>query len=222
MFLNSIGDSGREIGLWYVGLDTKFIRGLSNLHELHRIEVQAGNCQVVCEGEPEGGRPLFPMLFELPVDIFDVVFIHQIVPFHDCFRAPAALPACQDLLLVFQWDLGIRDKRGGGQGMGGSAFPAPDTLDTEGDQGGHEFHRTLIMPVADEASLPFTGTFYLMELEAAYGLVINILRKILAILKENRYHNHVIGREVFPFVREERAGPAVVGRVLSFYMLQTP
>ncbi len=59
--------------------------------------------------------------------------------------------------------------------MGGSAFLAPETLDTEGDQGGHKFHITLIMPVADEAPLPVTGTFYLMELEAAYGLVINIL-----------------------------------------------
>ncbi len=169
MFWNSIEDSGREIGLWYVGLDTKFIRGLSNLHELHRIEVQAGNCQVVCEGKPEGGKPLFPMLFELPGDIFDVVFIYQIVPFHDCFRALPALPACQDLLLVFQWDLGIRDKWGGEQGMGGFTFLAPDTLDTEEDSGGHEFHITHIMSVANEASLSATGTFYLMELEAAYG-----------------------------------------------------
>lgn len=175
MFLNSIGDSGRGIGSWYVGLDTKFIRGLSNLHELHRIEAQAGNCQVVCEGEPEGGKALFPMLFELPGDIFDVVFIHQIVPSHDCFRALPALPACQDLLLVFQRDLGIRDERGGEQGMGGFTFLALDTLDTEEDQGGHEFHRTLIMPVADEASLPATSTFDHMELEAVYGPVIKLL-----------------------------------------------
>ncbi len=59
--------------------------------------------------------------------------------------------------------------------MGGFAFLASDTLDAEEEQAGHEFHVTLVMPIADEASLSATSTFDHMELEAVYGPVIKLL-----------------------------------------------
>ncbi len=71
--------------------------------------------------------------------------------------------------------VGAGNKGRGGRGIGGFAFLAPDTLVAEEDQAGHEFHVTLVMPIADEISLPATSTFDHMELEAVYGLVIKLL-----------------------------------------------
>lgn len=75
--------------------------------------------------------------------------------------------------------------------MGDPAFGAEQTLDTKAQHDRVEFYRTLIMPIADEASLLCAGTLNPMDLKRIYGRIINILRKVIAVFKDNCYHIHV-------------------------------
>lgn len=69
------------------------------------------------------------MLPVLVDDMFDIVFVDQIVPFHDSGRRCSVFNIIQDLLLVCEWDLGIRNDQGQEEGMGCMAFPAEHPLD---------------------------------------------------------------------------------------------
>ena len=91
-----------EVRSGCVGAGTKLIPGPANLHELPGINGEAGNRQVI--QYVKGGRqePLFPVLSELPDDVFYVVFIDQEVAFHDRFRILSLFCTVQDLLLVME------------------------------------------------------------------------------------------------------------------------
>ena len=52
-----------------------------------------------------GKETLFPMLPVLADDMFDIVFIYQIVPFHDGGGGFTTADITQDLLLVCERDL---------------------------------------------------------------------------------------------------------------------
>ena len=55
---------------------------------------------------------------ELTDDVLDIVLVDEDVPVHDRLRGNTVLNACQDLLLVLKWDLGVGDQDRGDKGMG--------------------------------------------------------------------------------------------------------
>lgn len=128
------------------------------------------------------------MLSELTDDVLDVVFIDQDIGFHYGSRIIAFFHAVQDLLLVMERDLGVRDKNGRNEGMGNKAFCTEHTLDGKADKNRIKFNRTFVMAITDETSFPATGTFDHVKLEMFYCMVIKILRKIVAVFKDNCYH----------------------------------
>ena len=128
------------------------------------------------------------MLSELTDDVLDVVFIDQDIGFHYGSRIIAFFHAFQDLLLVMERDLGVRDKNGRDEGMGNEAFCTEHTLDGKADKNRIKFNRTFVMAITDETSFPATGTFDHVKLEMFYCMVIKILRKIVAVFKDNCYH----------------------------------
>ena len=62
------------------------------------------------------------------------------------------------------------------------------TLDGKADKNRIKFNRTFVMAITDETSFPATGTFDHVKLEMFYCMVIKILRKIVAVFKDNCYH----------------------------------
>ena len=128
------------------------------------------------------------MLSELTDDVLDVVFIDQDIGFHYGSRIIAFFHAVQDLLLVMERDLGVRDKNGRNEGVGNKAFCTEHTLDGKADKNRIKFNRTFVMAITDETSFPATGTFDHVKLEMFYCMVIKILRKIVAVFKDNCYH----------------------------------
>ena len=128
------------------------------------------------------------MLSELTDDVLDVVFIDQDIGFHYGSRIIAFFHAVQDLLLVMERDLGVRDKDGRDEGMGNEAFCTEHTLDGKADKNRIKFYRAFVMAITDETSFLPTGTFDHVKLEVIDCMVIKILRKIVAVFKDNCYH----------------------------------
>ena len=122
------------------------------------------------------------MLSELTDDVLDVVFIDQDIGFHYGSRIIAFFHAVQDLLLVMERNLGVRDKNRRDEGMGNEAFCTEHTLDGKTDKNRIKFNRAFVMAVTDETSFFSTGTFDHVKLEMFYCMVIKIL-KIQDILK---------------------------------------
>ena len=137
-----------------------------DLHELSRKGIEAWGGKVIQDRKAEGEEALFPMLFKLGEEIFDVVLIHQVVTLHDRLRRSAVVHGLQDLLLVAQRDLGIGDKEGRDQGIRFPAFLTAYTLDTEAYGIGKVFHRSVVMAEKDQAALSAAGTFDHVQLEA--------------------------------------------------------
>ena len=128
------------------------------------------------------------MLSELTDDVLDVVFIDQKIVFHDGSGIHPLFHAVQDLLLIMERDLGVRDKDGRDEGMGNEAFCTEHTLDGKADKNRIKFYRAFVMAITDETSFPATGTFDHVKLEVIDCMVIKILRKIVAVFKDNCYH----------------------------------
>ena len=115
------------------------------------------------------------MLSELTDDVLDVVFIDQDIGFHYGSRIIAFFHAFQDLLLVMERDLGVRDKNGRNEGVGNKAFCTEHTLDGKADKDRIVLNRTFIMTITDETSFLATGTFDHVKLELIDCMVIKIL-----------------------------------------------
>ncbi len=128
------------------------------------------------------------MPFELADDIFHVIFIDQEVVFHNGLYIQAFYGAVEDLLLVMEGDLGVRDKDGRDEGMGNAAFRTAHTLDRKADKDRVKLNRPCIMAITDEAAFLPTGTFHHVKLQAIHQTVIINLRKIIASIKNNCYH----------------------------------
>lgn len=62
------------------------------------------------------------------------------------------------------------------------------TLDGKKEQGRLKLHGTFVMSIADEAPFPAAGTFHPMDLKFMDLTIINILGKIIVVLKDNCYH----------------------------------
>ncbi|MCC8028741.1 MAG: hypothetical protein LIO75_02915 [Lachnospiraceae bacterium] len=60
---------------------------------------------MIRQGAANGKETLLPMLPVLADDMFDIIFIDQIVPFHDGGGGFATADVTQDLLLVCERDL---------------------------------------------------------------------------------------------------------------------
>lgn len=97
-----IEDFVQQVRSGRVGAGTEFIPGPVNLHELSGINTQAGSGQVIQDIKCGGQKPLFPVLFKLADDIFDVIFIDQEVAFHHILKTLPFIKAIQDLLLVMK------------------------------------------------------------------------------------------------------------------------
>ena len=115
------------------------------------------------------------MLSELTDDVLDVVFIDQDIVFHYGSRIIAFFHAFQDLLLVMERNLGVRDKNGRDEGMGNETFCTEHTLDGKTDKNRIQFNRAFVMAVTDETSFFSTGTFDHVKLEVIDCMVIKIL-----------------------------------------------
>ncbi len=132
------------------------------------------------------------MPFELADDIFHVIFIDQEVVFHNGPYIQAFYGAVEDLLLVMERYLGIRDKEGREEGMGNPAFLTAHTLDRKRDKNRVKLNRSCVMAITDEAAFISTGTLNHVKLQAIHQTVIINLRKIIASIKNNCYHCIVV------------------------------
>lgn len=76
--------------------------------------------------------------------------------------------------------------------MGLAAYGALHTADTKpkGSLGGAD--RAIVVTVYGQTSGVTAGACKLVQLDAVYNRIIKILRKSIAILDENRYHNLVL------------------------------
>lgn len=79
-----------------------------------------------------------------------------------------------------------------------AALPAPDTLDVKGDEGGKILDFTRVMSITDQTAGFAAGTLEHMELDTVDEIIINILRKIIAIFEKNGYHSLVAQRSNAP------------------------
>lgn len=68
------------------------------------------------------------MLPELPDYVFDIVFVNQVISFHDRGRGIPVFDTAEDSLLVPKGYLGIRDQEGWNECMGCPALLAPHPL----------------------------------------------------------------------------------------------
>ena len=68
----------------------------------------------------------------------------------------------------------------------------PDTLDDKAQKVRHDLRMAAVMPIADQTAGSPAGASHHMQLELVHCLIIRILRKGIAIFKENRYHSLVI------------------------------
>lgn len=137
------------------------------------------------------------MFSELPDYVFDIVFVNQVISFHDRGRGTPALDAAEDSLLVLKGYLGIGDQEGWKEGMGCPALLAPYPLDAKGQAARRKLHISGVMAIQDQTPLFSAGAFHHVELEVIDHLVIKILRKFVAIFKENCYHCLVCMRESY-------------------------
>lgn len=86
---------------------------------------------MVRKRQSEGKDTLFPVSPELADDVLNIILIDEDVPVHDRLRGKTVFNASEDLLLVFKWDLGVRNQNGGNKGMGSPTLFTPDALDNE-------------------------------------------------------------------------------------------
>lgn len=168
---------------------------MANLHKLHQILTQTGCGQVIQDVECHGAEPLLPVFPKLAEDMLDIVFVDQEVLLHNRHWGLSVFDSVDDLLLVTKRDLGIGDEDGREQGMGSPAFLALHTLDSKEDKLREELNGTLIVTIADQAAALTTGACGPVELECIQGVVIRILRKTIAIVKDNCYHRLVIAQQ---------------------------
>lgn len=112
----------------YVGAGKEDISGSMNLHKLPRIGYDAVAGKDVRKEESKGTNPFFPMLLELPDDVLDIVFVNQVISFHDRGRGIPTFDTEKDLLLILKGDLGIRNQEGRKEGMGCPTLFAPYPL----------------------------------------------------------------------------------------------
>lgn len=163
-----------------------------NLHELPSESVQAGDGQAVPQGLADGKQPLLPVPFVLAHDVFDIVFVDKEVPVKDGFGASGIFGTLQDLLLVFERDLGVRNDLGKQECVRLAALITENPLYLEQDIFGSVFQVAFVVAIKNQAAFFPTGAFNRMKLYGMNGLVVNILRKSVAIFKENCYHGLVV------------------------------
>lgn len=72
------------------------------------------------------------MFSELPDDVFDIVFVNQVISFHDRDREIPVFGTEKDSLLILKGYLGIRNQEGWKECMGFLAFLAPYPLNVKG------------------------------------------------------------------------------------------
>jgi len=135
------------------------------------------------------------MLNILPDDMFGVVLINPGIPLQNLRRRQPTFCQDEDILLVFQGDLGVGDKDRRNQGMCSAALPAAYPLDRECKEFGWEFDLSLVPAVENETSLLMACTFDGKEVKGLKKSVIKIIRKRLVRKKENRYHNPCLLQE---------------------------
>ena len=69
-----------------------------------------------------------------------------------------------------------------------TAFLAPDALNEKRNRNRQELHLASIMAVANQTAAFAARTLEHVELEMLDPIIIIFLRKMVAILEENRYH----------------------------------
>ena len=73
--------------------------------------------------------------------------------------------------------------------MGDQTCLTEHTLYKKYDKDGVKLNTTFVTAITDEAAFLPGGTLYLKKLQSVYYMVILLLGKIIAILKDNCYHN---------------------------------
>ena len=73
--------------------------------------------------------------------------------------------------------------------MGNQAFRTAYTLERKPDQDTVKLNGTLVMAVTDQTAFLPAGALNLEELQSIHQLIILFLRKIIAFLKNNCYHD---------------------------------
>ena len=170
-----------------------------DLHKLSWISWEAGFRKVVRKCFAYGKDTLLPMPAELSDDIFDVVLVYEKVLIHDLSRWRSGFRTDEDLLLVIQGDLRVRNQAWEKNGMGFATLFAPDALDRESNKLWEQLDMAPVMAVPNHASPGSASAWNVEQLDRINQLVIRFLRKRIEIFAENRYHCLVFYEQGQPF-----------------------
>ena len=103
-------------------------------------------------------------------------------------------------------DLGVRDQEIRHKSVCFMAFATPDTLDAQDEDVRSYDQMPLVGSIKDKGSLTSASAGQRKDVQVENNVVINILRKGIAIFRINRYHSRVAWR------RGEISCPCVVER----------
>lgn len=143
----------------------KYVWGAMNLHELPRINRKTERGQVIFQREGGRQETLLPMPAILPDDIFDIAFIYQVVAGQDRLDGETVFTTVNDLPLILERDLRIRNERGGDQGVSMMTRLTEDSPDRKDDSFGQKLNFAVVGTVADQATRFSARAFHHMERE---------------------------------------------------------
>ena len=108
--------------------------------------------EAVRKGEGQGKDALLPMLLETPDDVPDMAFINQDISFQHGFRGRALLMELEDILLVFQRYLRVRDDQGRKQGVSFAAVLTFHTLNCKSYERAEQLQTPFVVSIQDHAA----------------------------------------------------------------------
>lgn len=143
-----------------------------NLHELEPEIQKAGSGEALRESEADGQDSLLPMFLESSDDVPDMAFVNQDIPLQHGFRGRTLLMEFQDILLVFQWYLRVRDDQGRNQGMGSSTVFAFHSLNHKGYERAEQLQTSFVVSIQDHAATMPATALKPLDLEAARHFIV--------------------------------------------------
>lgn len=170
----------------------KSVGDVFNLHELesvHEKTMPDESCRIL-EKMRKSVQAGFPETAEFADDIPYVWKIDGRILIHERTESGTVWNGGNDLYLVRQGDLGVRDDKSRQKGMGGAAEAAEQTLDTKRDISDTALDLPDITAVSDQTSLMRTArAFKLAEIQGKNDGIVKILWNKVEIFNLNRYHN---------------------------------
>ncbi|MDY6307089.1 MAG: hypothetical protein SPL71_03390 [Oribacterium sp.] len=124
----------------------------------------------------------------VPDDVPDVIFVDRRISLADGIAVRFFLISNDDLPLIHQCDLGVRDKRRKENRMRSSALRAFEPEDAKADHPIRCSYRANVIPMNAQASCMAAGTDETVKREQADDSIVKMLRYRIVFINEDCYH----------------------------------